>query len=104
MFELGLSTTSKKIDASLFETYAKGGIKHMEISMGSEDYKVFDFKQARKWADETGVNIWTFHLPFKPFDELDISSSDREMRHSSVNYTAELIKKAADIGIDKYVV
>ena len=73
MFEIGISTTGKKIDEALFHTLAEGGIKYVEVSMGSEDYKVFDFKAARKWADNAGVNLWTFHLPFKPFNELDIS-------------------------------
>ena len=104
MFEIGISTTGKKIDEALFHTLAEGGIKYVEVSMGSEDSKVFDFKAARKWADNAGVNLWTFHLPFKPFNELDISSADTKMRHDSVDYTAELIKKAADVGFDKFVV
>lgn len=109
MFEVGLSTTGKNIGnekcgLKLFEIYREGGIKHMEISLGSEEYDTFDFKGARKAADENGVNLWTFHLPFKPFKELDISSSDASMRKKSVAYTAELIRKAGNIGIDKYVV
>lgn len=104
MFKIGLSTTSKTIEPSLFESYAKAGIDFMEISVGSEEYDILDYKGIRKMADDSGVTLWTFHLPFKPFNELDISASDSDFRKRSVNYTAELIKKAADIGIDKYVV
>lgn len=104
MFEIGLSSSGKVLNDFLFESYAKAGIKHMELSVGYEEYKTFDYKAVRNMADKHGVNLWTFHLPFKPFDELDISSSDSKMRSDSVKYTGELIKKAGDIGIDKFVV
>ena len=104
MFKIGLSATGKTLDMSLFEAYRKAGITHMEISTKQEDYPHLDYQNLRKMAEQTGVCLWSFHLPFKPFDQLDISSSDKDMRVHSVSYTSELIKKAADIGIDKYVV
>lgn len=103
--EIGLSTNGGKlIEAELFENYSKSGIKFMEISLPQEDYMTFDYKNAKKLADEYGISLWSFHLPFKPFNTMDISSLDNELRKNSVACTAELIKKAADIGIDKYVI
>ena len=106
MFKIGLSTTGKEICQALFENYIKAGITEAEISMrmdSMENYPSTDYKAIKRMADSSGVNLWTFHLPFKPFAELDISSSDRKLRNFSIKYTGELIRKAADIGIDKYV-
>ena len=101
MYKLGLSTTGKTVCEDLFRTYAEGGIYGMEISLPSESYSSFDFKSAREWADRYGVCLWSFHLPFKPFDTLDISK--KELQKSSLEFLKELVKKAGDIGIDKCI-
>ena len=105
MFEIGLSTTGKTVDEKLFEVYKSGGIKHMEISLPNDDtYINANYAKIKEYSMTYDINLWSFHLPFKPFNILDISSSDANLRKKSVEYTAELIKKAADIGIDKYIV
>lgn len=51
-----------------------------------------------------GVKLWSHHLPFWPFNEMDISSTDEELRRKSVELCAKYIKRAGDVGIDKYVI
>lgn len=103
MFKLGLSTTGKTIDLNLFESYAKAGIECMEVSVKYDLYDTMDYPALRKMADATGVKLWSFHLPFTPFNVLDISASDSEWRKRSVTYIGEIIKKAADVGFDKFI-
>ena len=103
MHKIGLSTTGKTIDYNLFKSYKDAGIDYAEISSTQEFYELPDYKFVKAAADRAGVHLWSFHLPFKPFDLIDISSSDKEWRKRSIAYIYETIKKAADIGIDKYI-
>ena len=103
MFKIGLSTTGKTIDLNLFKSYTKAGIECMEVSVRYDLYDTMDYPALRKMADATGVKLWSFHLPFTPFNVLDISASDSEWRKRSVTYISEIIKKAADVGFDKFI-
>lgn len=103
MFRIGLSTTGKDINDSLFEAYRKYGMEYMEVSTDFQIYNNHDWKDFKNKANRHGINIWSFHLPFKPFDIIDLSSSNIDMRRKSVEYYTELIKKIADIGVDKFV-
>ncbi len=102
MKNLGLSTCGKSFGPELFEQYAAAGIEHMEISCRRELCDNFDFKAAEKYSKETGVNIWSFHLPFLPFASIEISVP--ELCENTVKYFSEFIKKGADIGITKFIV
>ncbi len=103
MLKIGLSSTGKELTPSLFENYKKAGIEYMEVTRPQEEYLETDYPAIRKMADEYGINLWSFHLPFKPFDKIDISTSDNEWRKKSVQYLAEILKKAADVGFDKFI-
>lgn len=103
MYKIGLSCTGKDFGPELFESYARAGITGMEISRGYEGSNAMDFKAVEKWSRDTGVLLWSFHLPFKPFDLIDISAFDPALRQSSVAYLSELMQKAGDIGITKFI-
>lgn len=99
---LALSSNSKKIDRELFRSFADRGIEAMEISASLNEYEKMDFGSIKVWAEEYNVRLWSFHLPFSPFDRIDISKPD------TAGYTIELfkkyIKKANSIGIKIFVV
>lgn len=103
MYKIGLSSSGKELGPALFESYARAGIAGMEISRGYEGSNTLDFKATEKWARDAGVTLWSFHLPFKPFDLIDVSAFDPKLRKSSVAYLSELIRKAGDIGINKFI-
>ena len=103
MFKVGLSTTDKEISAELLEQYAVAGMNYMEISTDYEIYNNYDWHNFKKQADSLGVNIYSFHLPFKPFEILDMSSADKEKRQHSMKYYVELIKRISSIGINKFI-
>lgn len=102
MFRIGLSSCGKPLNEETFEAYRKNGITEMEVSPGMEEYAGLDYKNIQILSKEFGINLWSFHLPFGPFETLDISRP--ELCESSIEYLSELIKKAADIGIDKYII
>ena len=104
MFKTGLSTNRKTINENLFREYKNAGIEAMEISVPFEKLPSLDFTRLLLLSERYGVKLWSFHLPFMPFDIIDISSSDEHIRQSSVKLCAKYIKKAAGIGINKFVI
>lgn len=101
MLNVGLSTCGKVVDEKLFADYKKAGITHMEVSMGDKNQS-FDYKFIKECAKKYDINLWSFHLPFCPFEELDLSK--KELAKQSLCCYEELIKKGTDIGIDKFVI
>ena len=99
--EIGLSTPSF-INEQLFLDMKNAGIKHMEVSVSKELTDKLDYKELKSWAERYDINLWSFHLPFWPFSELDISKPS--LAKETVECLKELIKKASEIGIDKFVI
>lgn len=104
MLKIGLSSCSKPLTDETFASYAKAGIKAMEISVSLEESKKTDFAEIKKLADKHSVELWSYHLPFMPFEEIDISSPDETLRLNSVDFLCGLIQKAASAGINKFVI
>lgn len=102
MFKIGLSTCGSFVTEELFAKYQKAGIEFMEISVAADKYALLDYAGMSALSKNYGVKIWSYHLPFGPFYVLDISK--RELSRGSIAYLAELIKKGAAIGIDKFVI
>ena len=53
-------------------------------------------------ATKHGIDLWSFHLPFIPCGLINLTYADTE--EYTLNYYSELIKKASDIGITRFVV
>lgn len=104
MYEIGLSSKGFDLNRENFEKLAKSGISAIEISMKPEKYSGINYAETAAMSKEYGVKLWSYHLPFSPFESVDMSSADRALRENTVAYYSELIKKGSDIGIDKFVV
>lgn len=105
MYRIGLSMYEMSFDEKSFNDLAKNGIFDVEISRALyDDYKEFDFCGVARSAEENGINIWSFHLPFAPRELIDISAVEKEKRRKTVDYLSELIKMGGSIGVDKFVV
>ncbi|MBP3381183.1 MAG: TIM barrel protein [Clostridia bacterium] len=72
------------IDRTAFEAYAQAGVGCMEVSLSYAAYANADFKAAATASRETGVPVWSLHLPFYPFRYLDPSSLDKEVRDNTL--------------------
>lgn len=103
---VGLSALSfSAMDYAGMKNVVESGIKAVEISYGNlEAAEKFDFKKAKETADKCGLKLWSYHLPFLPFEKLDPSSLDREKSEYTFNTFSRLIKRGTEIGIDKFVV
>ncbi len=103
MWNIGLSTCGKTVDEELFRQYAEAGITDMEVSVGYLDLQM-DLPSVKRWADAYGIRLWTYHLPFAPFEEIDISALDASLRNTSLEHLTAHIRLAAEIGIKNYVI
>ena len=101
MYEIGLSTPGF-INEQLFSDMADAGIKHIEISVDKRQSDALDYGKLKEWSEKYGVNLWSFHLPFYPFSEIDISNP--LLAEKSVEYFKGFIEKASRIGIRKYII
>lgn len=102
MFPIGLSTCSKPINETLFSDYKKAGIDAMEICAPASEYSSLNHPEIARLAKQYEITLWSYHLPFSPFSEVDISQ--KTLQKKTILYWSELIKKGADIGIDKFIV
>lgn len=99
---VGLSTCSKIINEDFFQSLQNNNISAIEISVSHEDYPSLDYSFIKRMSDVYGIDLWSYHLPFSPFSEIDISK--RELKKKTINYFKVLIEKAAEIGIRRFVV
>jgi len=89
----------------IFKECHEAGITLVEISNSKlHEAEKVNFNAMAEYSARWGVGIWSYHLPFGPFDIIDISSQNKSIRKNCVETLKEYIAKAADVGIDKYVI
>lgn len=103
MFRIGLSSKSNVFSEELFRAYKEADIRAVEISNCSDGYAAIDFDKIKRLADESGVTLWSFHLPFKIHDGIPHDISDPEMCHVAVEDHKKHIRIGAGIGIKIFV-
>ncbi len=104
MYKIGMSSCGFELDEANFKSLSESKIECIEISMSYEKYKDINYKEVKTLSERYGVGLWSYHLPFWPFETLEISAFDKSIRDNTVSYFSELIKMASDIGIDKFIV
>lgn len=103
MNRIGISTCGFPLTEECFSALAQSEIEAIEISMWSSQYKFIDYKNLSTLAKRYGIELWSYHLPFAPFNEIFPGSRDASVRKQTIDYLSELMKKATDIGVDKFV-
>ena len=103
MYKVGLSC-GRDLGEETFKGLRDSGIDAIEISLSYEALKTFDYKEVLRLSKLYGIELWSFHLPFLPFKDIDISSTDEKIRKFSVDLCKGYIEKATEIGIDKFVI
>lgn len=105
MYKIGLSSSAFDMNEENFKKLASEGIEAVEISRSIlTQHNTLNYKEFAEFSKKYNIDLWSYHLPFWPFDEIDISSADQAMRTKTVTFFSELIKRAADINIDKFVI
>lgn len=99
-WKLGVSSgAASSIDRWVFEAYRENGIELMEISLPYEKYAEINWRETAKNAKETNVGLWSFHLPFLPFETNNPAGREASVRKNTVQMQTEYIKRASDLGI-----
>ncbi len=103
MYKLGLSTQSgENLTEEYFKSLAEAGIKATEISVNDNLCRTLDYEKIKEWADKWEIELWSFHLPFWPFDKIDISAPS--LASDTVKYLSTYIEKASKIGIRNFII
>ena len=90
--KLALSTSPKGVSRERLEACKSAGIEAIEVSVGNAAFTDgIDFNAIRSLANEYGITLWSFHLPFAPFEEIDISMPS--LADHTVEYFCSLIAK-----------
>lgn len=104
MYKIGLSCLSFDLTEDTFQKLAQNDIGALEINVPLAQHNSLELRQLAELSRRYHVELWSYHLPYMPFREVDISSADPELRAKTVALFTRLIEKAADVGMDKFVV
>jgi sugar phosphate isomerase/epimerase len=78
------------------------GIDGMELSVGWQKCDDINWSEFRKNADQAGMKIFSYHLPFS--NDINIADPVEERRVNAVKYQQGLMRKAAAVGIDRFII
>ena len=103
MFKIGISTHGiREVTENWFAGCRTAGIERMELSIAGDACADQDYPQIGRWAREYGVELWSYHLPYVPWQI--ISPSDPAKAPKTLEIYRELIGHAAEIGVRNFVV
>lgn len=97
MLRIGFSL-HRDITEDTFAAIGAAGLSTVEINGTGHDFEAFGL-----WARRHGVALWSRHLPYAPFGEMDISLSGKELRQRLADRLGELIREGAGAGIRTFV-
>ena len=89
-------------DYETLKRFTDCGVQAMELSVSWDECDSIDWAALRYNADAADIEILSYHLPFS--GELNIAATDEAERQRVVTYQCGMIKKAADIGIRRFVI
>ena len=104
MYRIGMSSCAFALTEENFQALRNSGVEAIELSLRPETQLTLNCREVADLARRYGIDLWSYHLPFLPFREIDPSSLDPTVRKNTIALFSELIKKASDAGIDKFVI
>lgn len=66
-----------------FERVRASGLGAIEVTLHHEPF--LDFKKEAEMAKRHDITLWSCHIPFRPYDERDVSLEDPAARKSLLN-------------------
>lgn len=97
MLRIGISLY-RDITEETFAAIGGAGLSCVEINGTDHDFRAY-----ARYAQSHGVALWSRHLPYAPFAEMDISLSGRELRQNITQKLSGLIREGAEAGIKVFV-
>lgn len=104
MCKIGLSSCAFELTEENFKKLNESGIEAIEVSVSLSRQSTINHKELSVFSKRYNIDLWSYHLPFMPFQEIDISSADSAIRTKTIEFFTQLIKKAADVGIQNFVI
>lgn len=105
MYKIGLSISSHLMTEQIFQNLKNAGILAIEISHSSTKHLEYDnLPLFVEWAQQYGIELWSYHLPFWDENKKFISISDAETADDTVKLFCNLIEQGAAVGIKNFVV
>ncbi len=102
-WKLGASSCSiHEANPEMLRAYAEAGIPSVELSLAFDRMDEMDFDALEKASKETGVEIWSLHLPFD--NTLAIAHADENARIECVRQCIALLKQCGEHGIKHAVI
>lgn len=95
-----VSTSAR--DAETLGHIAACGIEGIELCVGRASCGSIDWADFRKNADAAGLKVMSYHLPFA--DDINIAAPVEEQRAFAVSFQQEMMKKAAAVGVDRFII
>lgn len=104
MYRIGLSSCGFDLTEENFRKLEKSGIEAIEISLPWAQHDAICYQDLAEFSQRYHIDLWSYHLPFSSRMKIDISSADPEVRAKVVALHTKLIQKAAEIGIQRFVI
>ncbi len=96
--KIGLSVRGANITKELMQEFAKNDIASIEITPLKTREDQTDYRLAKRIAEDAGIWVRSFHLPFHPSDLNDPAGLDDEMFRTTIDIQKRMIETAASIG------
>ncbi len=104
-FRFGMSSCGMQdLTDENFIAMKNAGVKELELSFAPNKYKTLNWKEIKQKADKYSVNLWSLHLPFGPFEEINPADDNPAVNKSTIEYFSRLMECASKIGIKVFVV
>ncbi|MBR5286591.1 MAG: sugar phosphate isomerase/epimerase [Clostridia bacterium] len=94
--------STNRTDYELLSELKRCSIDGIELSVNEWEVCNIDWEGLCENAKRAGVALLSYHLPFG--DKSDISGMNAELRQRAIEWHKELIKKASDIGIKRFII
>ena len=95
-WKLGLSIGD--LSKKMFDDCAKNGVDVVEVSVGDNVLRELDWNSVKQNAKDSGVGIWSVHLPFWGNPKIDPADMDKSVRDYTVEHFRDLIGRSAELG------
>lgn len=103
MFKVGISTHGiREVREDWFAGCRAAGVERMELSIAGDACDKQDYPQIGRWAKDYGIELWSYHLPYVPWQIIGVSEPAKVPK--TIEIYTDLIQRAADIGVRRFVV
>ena len=93
----------ERFDREIIKMYADAGITSIEVALPFVNYFKEDWKSLSLYAEESGVELWSVHLPFGGENNM-YNIADKHYCDDTVKADEELLIKAGEAGMRAAVI